>query len=179
VNRASLTSSRASLSTVVVQIGDIPVSFRPSDPDFCGAIQERYAGFLHSQLEAARRFYAHITAPAAGLDDVTRVSRKGSVWRFLRGDFQAEWEPRTNNGWIRRCANPYSMDCLLRITHSLILPGEGGLPVPAASATRSGRSYLSAGVSGAGKTTLTRCVFLVKVRKLVFTSVERAWGIIG
>jgi hypothetical protein len=118
VNRASLTSSSASLSTVVVQIGDIPVSFRPSDPDFCGAIQERYAGFLHSQLEPACRFDVHITAPAAGLDDDTRVSRKGSVWQLQRGDFQAEWDRHTN---------------------------------------RSGRSYLSAGVSGAGKTTLTRC----------------------
>jgi hypothetical protein len=157
VNRASLSTSGVSLSMVVVQIGDISVGFRPSDPDFCGMIQERYAGFLNSRLEPACRFDVHITAPAGGLDDDTRVSRKGSVWQLQRGDFQAEWDRHTNNGWIRQCANPYSIDTVLRITHSLILAGEGGFLVHAASAMRSGRSYLFAGISGAGKTTLTRC----------------------
>jgi hypothetical protein len=157
VNRTSLTDSSPALSTVIVQIGDIPVSFRPSDPDFCEAIQKRYVGFLNSRLAPACRFEVHITAPANGRDDDTRVSRKGSVWRLQRGDFQAEWDRQTKNGWIRQCANPYSIDTVLRITHSLILATEGGFLVHAASAIRNGRSYLFAGISGAGKTTLTRC----------------------
>jgi hypothetical protein len=45
----------------------------------------------------------------------------------------------------------------LRITHSLILASEGGFLVHAASAVREGQAYLFAGISGAGKTTLTRC----------------------
>jgi hypothetical protein len=39
----------------------------------------------------------------------------------------------------------------------LILAEEDGFLVHAASAVRNGRSYLFAGISGAGKTTLTRC----------------------
>jgi hypothetical protein len=159
VNRGPLSGSPsgASSSTVIVQIGGIPVGFRPSDPDFCGAIQERYAGFLNSQVAPACQFDVRITAPANTPDDDARVSRQGSVWRLERGDFQAEWDRQTNQGWIRQCANPYSIDTVLRITHSVILAGEGGFLVHAASAVRSGRSYVFAGISGAGKTTLTRC----------------------
>jgi len=157
VNTTPLSTSSASVATVIVQIGGIPIGFRPSDPDFCGAIQKRYAGFLNSRVAPACRFDVHITAPTKSSDDDARVSREGSVWRLERGDFQAEWDRQTNNGWIRQCANPYSIDTVLRITHSLILASEGGFLMHAASAVRGGRSYLFAGISGAGKTTITRC----------------------
>jgi hypothetical protein len=44
----------------------------------------------------------------------------------------------------------------LRILHSLILAGRGGFLLHAASAICDGRAYLFSGVSGAGKTTITR-----------------------
>ena len=53
-------------------------------------------------------------------------------------------------------ANPYSIDSALRIIHSLILAREGGLLVHAASAVRNGKAFLFAGLSGAGKTTISR-----------------------
>jgi hypothetical protein len=45
---------------------------------------------------------------------------------------------------------------VLRILHSLILADRGGFLLHAASAVCDGRAYLFAGVSGAGKTTMTR-----------------------
>jgi hypothetical protein len=45
---------------------------------------------------------------------------------------------------------------VLRILHTLILAQEGGFLLHAASAIRNGRAFLFAGVSGAGKTTLSR-----------------------
>jgi ABC-type glutathione transport system ATPase component len=59
-------------------------------------------------------------------------------------------------GRVRQCPNPFSIDTVLRITHSLVLAEEGGFLVHAASAVRNGRAYLFAGVSGAGKTTMAR-----------------------
>ena len=44
----------------------------------------------------------------------------------------------------------------LRIVHTLILAKQGGFLVHAASAIRGGRAFLFAGVSGAGKTTISR-----------------------
>jgi hypothetical protein len=73
-----------------------------------------------------------------------------------RGDFHAEWDPSAARGVIRQTANPYSIDAVLRIVHTLLLAREGGFLVHAASAVRNGRAFLFAGVSGAGKTTISR-----------------------
>jgi hypothetical protein len=73
-----------------------------------------------------------------------------------RGDFRAEWDPQCRRGWVRQSANPYAIDGVLRILHSLILAREGGFLVHAASAVRNGRAFLFSGVSGAGKTTISR-----------------------
>ncbi len=48
------------------------------------------------------------------------------------------------------------MDSVLRIVHTLVLAGQGGFLVHAASAVRNGKAFLFAGVSGAGKTTISR-----------------------
>jgi hypothetical protein len=144
-------------AAVIVQVGGIPISFRPSDPDFCGSIRERYAGFLSPDEMPACEFDVELSEAAEPGEDDARVFRQGAVWRLQRGDFKAEWNQSTKRGWIRQCANPYSLDTVLRITHSLILSEEGGFLVHAASAVKNGRSYVFAGISGAGKTTLSRC----------------------
>jgi hypothetical protein len=45
---------------------------------------------------------------------------------------------------------------VLRIVHTLILARQGGFLLHAASAVRNGRAFLFSGVSGAGKTTISR-----------------------
>ncbi len=61
-----------------------------------------------------------------------------------------------DDGSVRQNANPYSLDSVLRILHSLILAERGGFLLHAASAICDGQAYLFSGVSGAGKTTMTR-----------------------
>jgi hypothetical protein len=56
---------------------------------------------------------------------------------------------------VRQTANPYSIDAVLRILHSLLLAREGGFLLHAASAIRNRRAFLFSGVSGAGKTTIS------------------------
>jgi hypothetical protein len=85
-----------------------------------------------------------------------RVRLEGGRWAMERGDFRAEWDPKHRRGWVRQSPNPYSIDSVLRILHSLVLAREGGFLVHAASAIRNGRAFLFAGVSGAGKTTISR-----------------------
>jgi hypothetical protein len=85
-----------------------------------------------------------------------RVRLEGRRWVMERGDFRAEWDPERRQGWVRQSPNPYSIDSVLRILHSLLLAREGGFLVHAASAIRNGRAFLFAGVSGAGKTTISR-----------------------
>ena len=55
---------------------------------------------------------------------------------------------------IRQTLNPYSIDSVLRIVHTLLLSAEGGFLLHASSAVRNGRAFLFTGPSGAGKTTI-------------------------
>jgi len=77
-------------------------------------------------------------------------------WSLRRGDFLANWEPAARHGWIRQTANPYSIDAVLRIVHTLVLAKQGGFLLHSASAIRNGKAFLFAGVSEAGKTTISR-----------------------
>lgn len=153
---ASVAPALSPSPSVTVEIGGIPILLQPSDPEFCKVLENRYAGFLNPRSVPACQFEIQLDASGEPSDEDARVSRQGPLWEFQRGDFRASWDRRTGRGWIRQCPNPYSIDTVLRITHSLVLAEEGGFLVHAASAIRGGRAFLFAGVSGAGKTTMAR-----------------------
>jgi len=154
---ASGTARRTESQGVIVEIGGIPILLRSDDADFQAMIEQRYAGFLNPWAEPAYEFDICLDpSPTTAPDEDAHVFRDGSVWRFERGDFRAEWDAETRRGYVRQSANPYAIDTVLRIAHSLVLADEGGFLVHAASAVRDGRAFLFAGVSGAGKTTLSR-----------------------
>lgn len=144
---------------VVITVGRVPVGIRTADTAFLRMLRARYAGFLADDPEAACDWeFDVVLALPAGLDpdaDV-RVFREGGAWVLERGDFRAEWDPDRRHGAIRQAPNPYSLDSVLRIVHTLVLAQRGGCLVHSASAVRAGRAYLFAGVSGAGKTTISR-----------------------
>jgi hypothetical protein len=145
-----------SSAAVSVEIGAIPIRLQPDHPDFCTLLKQRYEGFVNPQSEPTCDFDIHLDSTGRPSDEDARVFRRGNLWSLQRGDFRAEWNPRTGRGWIHQCPNPYSIDTVLRITHSLVLAEQGGFLVHAAGAIRSGAAYLFAGVSGAGKTTMSR-----------------------
>jgi len=147
---------RLGADAVTVEIGGVPIQLHTSDPDFRRVIEERYAGFLSPSALPVCRFEIQLTSNHVPADEDVSVFRRGSTWCLQRGDFRAEWDLRRREGWIRQCANPYSIDSVLRITHSLLLAMEGGFQVHASSAIRNARAFLFAGVSGAGKTTTVK-----------------------
>jgi hypothetical protein len=142
--------------SVIAEIGEIPILLQPTEPEFCAVLEQRYAGFLNPSSDPAYRFDVQLDRSGEPSDHDARVFRLGALWSFERGDFRAVWDARSGRGWIRQCPNPYSIDTVLRITHSLVLAQEGGFLVHAASAIRDGRAYIFAGVSGTGKTTMAR-----------------------
>jgi hypothetical protein len=122
------------------------------------AARRRYAGFL---TDGPTDWSLHVEVglhEGARCDGVV-VTRDGAPDRFdlSRYDF---------DGWVdlgRRVAHvtiaeahELTLDSLLRVMLSLALPPARGLLVHAASVVRGGRGYLFPGVSGAGKTTLSR-----------------------
>jgi hypothetical protein len=159
-------TSRTPLPTVTVEIGGIPILLQPSDPKFCDVLESRYESFatrnspvattVAAATKPACQFEIHLDARGRASDEDARVTRDGPLWHFRRGDFDATWDPRAGHGRITQCPNPYSIDTVLRITHSLVLAQEGGFLLHAASAIRNRRAFLFAGISGAGKTTMSR-----------------------
>jgi len=138
-----------------VEIGGIPIALSTCDDGFLDLLRQRYIGFLSSSSpEFELEFDLTGTVPLS--DDDVRVRRDGDEWLIERGDFHARWDPRAGRGSVRQNANPYSLDSVLRILHSLILAERGGFLLHAASAISDGRACLFSGVSGAGKTTMTR-----------------------
>ena len=141
--------------TACVEIGGIPIALSTSDAGFLDLLRQRYAGFLSSARPEFELEFDLMDKGSAS-DREVRVRRKGDEWLLERGDFYARWDPHTGRGRVRQNANPYSLDSVLRILHSLILAERGGFLLHSASAICAGQAYLFSGVSGAGKTTMTR-----------------------
>jgi hypothetical protein len=150
-----MTMASASRKVACVEIGGIPIALSTTDDAFLQLLRHRYDGFVSaSKPEFELEFELTPAGPVS--DDDVRVHRSGDTWVIERGDFHAQWDPRTGRGTVRQNANPYSLDSVLRILHSLILAQRGGFLLHAASAICDGHAYLFSGVSGAGKTTMTR-----------------------
>jgi len=144
------------LHAITVEIGGTPIELRTDDLNFRRMLEDRYQGFLNPSAAPACRFDVQLSANQRMADEDVEVSRDGSTWSLRRGDFRAEWDLRRREGIVRMSANPYSIDTVLRITHSLLLAMEGGFQLHASSAIRNRRAFLFAGISGTGKTTTAR-----------------------
>jgi hypothetical protein len=143
--------------TVSIEIGGMPIDLRTLDPSFRRLIENRYAGFVGTSPDSHLEFDIDLCEPSqSAAGDDLEVKIDAGEWLLKRGDFRARWNPETGHGQIRQSASPYAIDCVLRIVHTLILARQGGFLVHASSAIRDGKAFLFSGVSGAGKTTISR-----------------------
>jgi hypothetical protein len=143
--------------SVVIAIGGVPVRVNTAEASFLEMLQNRYAGFVSDEPASEFEFDVDLRAPAGAKPDAdVQVAHHSGRWFMERGDFRAEWDPASRRGSIRQTANPYSIDAVLRIVHTLVLARQGGFLLHSASAIRNGKAFLFAGVSGAGKTTISR-----------------------
>jgi len=143
--------------SVVIEIGGMPVRVNTADAAFLEILEKRYAGFVSNSKSAEIEFDVELGKPdVADRDADVQVRFHSGRWSLSRGDFRAEWDPASRRGWIRQTANPYSIDAVLRIVHTLVLAKQGGFLLHSASAIRNGKAFLFAGVSEAGKTTISR-----------------------
>lgn len=143
---------------LTIEIGGVPIRVNTTDAAFLSMLQDRYDGFVGSSERPAIAFDVDLTEDRLGDPYAeVRVTHHAGQWSLERGDFRAEWHPASRAGTIRESANPYSIDAVLRIVHTLVLAQErSGFLLHAASAIRNGKAFLFAGVSGAGKTTISR-----------------------
>jgi hypothetical protein len=148
----------AHVDPVTIEIGGTAAAIRTDSSAFRRLLMDRYAGFVAASELHDVELEIELFEPAdsASLDDDLRLSQRGPEWLIQRGDFRARWNAASGHGLVRQPPSPYAIDSVLRIIHSLILAKRGGFLLHAASAIRSGHAFLFAGVSGAGKTTISR-----------------------
>jgi len=151
-------SQTAARESVAIEIGGMAIALRTPDASFRQLLEDRYAGFTTDSARPQFFFDIELSEPSdpSQPDEDVHVSMQGDLWMLQRGDFRAQWNPAAGCGQIRQTHNPYAIDSVLRIVHTLILAKQGGFLVHAASAIRDGRAFLFAGISGAGKTTISR-----------------------
>lgn len=151
--------------TFDIGIGGLWVRLRTASPAFVAEMADRFAGFLGHSMQPDHVFDIELidspfgeTEHASGSDedDIVHVTRHGPLWQVRRGDFFAEWDPNLRKGHARMVQSPYSMDSVIRILHTLILAEQGGMLMHASSVALDGRAWVYTGVSGAGKTTISR-----------------------
>ena len=136
----------------------MPILLRTEDSDFRALLEKRYAGFVRTPLGSSFALEVDVVQPEREFStaEELRIWGEQGLWRLERGDFRAEWNPREGRGKILQSLSPYAIDSVLRIVHTLIQAPEGGFLLHGASAIRNGRAFLFSGVSGAGKTTISR-----------------------
>ncbi|MGH7986888.1 MAG: hypothetical protein ACREQX_11465 [Candidatus Binataceae bacterium] len=140
----------------VVEIGGLPIVIRTDDRTFSHILESRYANFIGEGAGRIKLEVEIVPPSSTGADDALEVSFNDGRWLMRRGDFFAEWDPATNRGRARQAASPYAIDAVLRIIHSLVLTAGDGFLLHSASVIRNGRAFLFSGISGAGKTTISR-----------------------
>jgi hypothetical protein len=153
-----LASQIVASDAIAIEIGGMAIALRTQDPAFRQLLENRYTGFIPSSCNPQFEFDIDLFEPSETMhaDEDVQVKMQDGQWVLERGDFHARWDSTAGRGHIRQSRNPYAIDSVLRIVHTLILAKQGGFLVHAASAIRNGRAFLFAGVSGAGKTTISR-----------------------
>ena len=149
-----------------VRIGGISVRLRAASAEFNTLMVDRFRGFIGSVDTPDYIFDVDILpftytpdAPDELSDIEVSVRREDEGWHLLRGDFEARWDPATRHGTARLRANPYALDSVLRILHTVLLAEQGGMLMHASSVVLAdGRAFVCTGVSGSGKTTISRLV---------------------
>jgi hypothetical protein len=144
-------------ASLTICIGQVAICLRAQDPAFLEMLAARYFSFVRNDVSPQIEFDVHLLPPGRiGGDEEVAVRLERGIWQLRRGDFRGEFDPGSRRGRLTLSPNPYSVDAMLRIVHSIVLAHEGSFLLHAAGGIRNGRGYLFSGVSGAGKTTLAR-----------------------
>lgn len=141
----------------MLEIGGIPIALQTTDSEFVRLLKGRYGDYMKSGGNSDFTFRVELIPPDSFDPEAdAEVWFENGEWHLERGDFRAAWNPDNRTGVIRQTVNPYALDSVLRITHTLLLAGQGGFLLHASSAVRNGKAFLFSGLSEAGKTTIAR-----------------------
>ena len=149
-------------NSLAIEIGGVPILLASLSPGFQAMMEKFYPGYVR-RVDSSNSCAPFLRLSVESLesellsDDDVRVWKEGDHWCIHRGDFHVEFNLESGSGHIRQDLNPYGVNSILRIVHTLYLASAHGFLLHAASAVRDNRAFIFSGLSGAGKTTISRC----------------------
>ncbi len=156
-------SQSAATACVTIDIGGFPILLDSLSPSFRAMVEDYYAGYIN-RLNSTPSCPPSLRFSVEPIDKVeltsgddVRVCKQGDHWVIRRADFVVELNLESGCGCIRQNLNPFALNSVLRIVHTLCLARAHGFLLHAASAVRNNRAFVFSGISGAGKTTISRC----------------------
>jgi len=146
---------------VIIDIGGLPIDVQTTDANFERLLLDRYGDYVKTGVtpQFELRVQLKPSEPSSFDNDPdasARVWLEAGEWQLERNDFHAHWKSAGRSGEVFQSANPYAIDSVLRIIHTLLLAPKGGFLLHSSSAVRNGKAFLFSGVSEAGKTTMVR-----------------------
>jgi hypothetical protein len=151
------------MDSLAIEIGGVAILLESDSPEFRAMVEKFYPGYVRQSAHVdsglpVLRFSVEVIGQGQLIgDEDVRVFKDCDQWRIHRNDFRAELNLESGSGCIRQVLNPYGLNSILRIVHTLYLAHAHGFLLHAASAVRNNRAFVFSGVSGAGKTTISRC----------------------
>jgi hypothetical protein len=171
------TASRGSSTTLLLSIGGVTgrLELGPAPEAFIAQVRARYGAFLMpASPDVEARFtlrLGFVSAPPVGdleayyADTQTKpltVKASDAAISMSRWDSRVRLTAARRRGRVvwtgsGRCeTNPFSLDCVLRVLWSVLLPREDALLVHSCGLRHAEIGVVFPGVSGQGKTTLAR-----------------------
>jgi hypothetical protein len=144
---------------LIICVGKIKIGVTTISVELAKILEQRYSGFLLDPKAAICDYEIEvfeIDQLNSNSDQSVKITCDDQNWTLTRGGFRASWNNMTRRGQVWQTANPYMFDGFLRIIHTLILAPGGGFLLHASSVIRNGKAFAFTGVSGAGKTTISR-----------------------
>lgn len=164
-----------------LDIGGLCTALSTAEPDVETIVRRRYGGFLSDAAPTWR--VAVERRPQVGIDSedvIVSADAAPGCFRVQRSDGTGCIDiTRRDARLVLGTATDATLDVLLRVTHTIALLDRGALLVHAAGLVHDGRAYVFPGLSGAGKTTITRLSpdeVLLSDESSIVDRQGRAWG---
>jgi len=143
------------VKTLNLEIAGIGLSFSLSDALY-PLLKTRYAAFSPSQ-SPRRKIVVAISKKSSSHQDATPNLVCKNEWATIsRGDFFCRFNLKKGRGSLKVKANVYSFDSFLRVFYSFLLVRRKGFLIHAAGIVAKDKGFLFPGVSGTGKSTISR-----------------------
>lgn len=147
------------MTTFRLKIADHPVEFRLPSDKLLESMQDRYGGFLTTEVPSTVFDVSFSERAAAPIDiGVIEAFFDEKDVRYCRNDLLVTMDEELREGKVIMRENLLTLDALLRIFYSILLIRTGGLLLHAASVGLDGAGALFIGKPESGKSELSQMV---------------------